>query len=89
MDLATAPPSPVLLCATEFIHLVAFEANDTCDKGKKKTIGQEHVVEALKTLGFESYIPEVAKVVGDAAEEAKVRHSALWTLVQHPPCTED
>jgi len=63
----------------EFIHLVAFEASDICDKSKKRTIGQEHVMEALRTLGFESYIPEVAKVVDDAAEEAKVTLRSLAT----------
>ena len=58
---------------SEFIHLVAFEASDICEKGKKKTIGGEHVVEALTKLGFEGYVPEVAKSVDDVKEEAKVR----------------
>jgi down-regulator of transcription 1 len=39
-------------CCTEFIHLVASEANDICEKQQRKTITPEHVVEALESLGF-------------------------------------
>lgn len=49
----------LLLCCTEFIHLLSSESNDICDKSGKKTISPEHVMEALKNLGFGSYIDEV------------------------------
>jgi hypothetical protein len=43
----------------EFIHLIASEANEVCEKQSKKTISPEHVLEALKVLGFDAYIEEV------------------------------
>ncbi|KAJ3074097.1 negative cofactor 2 transcription regulator complex subunit ncb2 [Podochytrium sp. JEL0797] len=46
-------------CCLEFVHLISSEANEVCDKEQKKTITGEHVVAALKTLGFEEYIEEV------------------------------
>lgn len=49
----------LLMCCTEFIHLLSSESNDICDKSGKKTIAPEHVMEALKNLGFTSYIDEV------------------------------
>lgn len=35
-------------CDTEFIHLLASEANEICEKEMKKTIAAEHVIAALK-----------------------------------------
>ena len=35
-------------CCVEFIQMIAAEANEVCNKGKKKTIAPEHVMEALK-----------------------------------------
>jgi histone H3/H4 len=32
----------------EFIHLIASEANEICEKEAKKTIAPEHVLAALK-----------------------------------------
>jgi len=49
-------------CCVEFIHLIASEANEICEKESKKTIAAEHVISALKTLGFESYLDEVQEV---------------------------
>ncbi|PWA02744.1 hypothetical protein BB558_001118 [Smittium angustum] len=52
-------------CCNEFIHLVASEANEVCEKEAKKTIAAEHVLTALKDLGFESYIDEVKEAYSD------------------------
>lgn len=38
---------------------MASESNDLCEKSNKKTIAPEHVIEALKTLGFDAYIEDV------------------------------
>ena len=38
---------------------MASESNEICEKSNKKTISPEHVIEALRTLGFEAYIEEV------------------------------
>lgn len=53
--------------AVEFVSLISSEANDISEKENKKTIGAEHVIAALKELGFDNYIGPVQ----DAAEEHK------------------
>jgi len=37
-----------MLSFLEFIHLIASEANEICEKDTKKTIAGEHVVSALE-----------------------------------------
>eukprot|EP01121_Diplochlamys_sp_Union-15-3_P015989 TRINITY_DN5364_c0_g2_i1.p1 TRINITY_DN5364_c0_g2~~TRINITY_DN5364_c0_g2_i1.p1 ORF type:complete len:187 (-),score=32.12 TRINITY_DN5364_c0_g2_i1:54-590(-) len=49
----------ILKCCVEFIHMVTSEASDICNKEGRKTISPAHLLESLKTLGFESYIEEV------------------------------
>lgn len=49
----------IMECSLEFINLISSEANDICSKGDKKTIAPEHVIEALQSLGFSSYLSEV------------------------------
>lgn len=46
-------------CCNEFVHLISSEANEVCEKSGRKTISPEHVLEALKNLGFEDYLEEV------------------------------
>ncbi|PWN87539.1 histone-fold-containing protein [Acaromyces ingoldii] len=60
-------------CCVEFIHLVSSEANDVCEKGSKKTIAPEHVVAALKDLGFEKYTTEVEEVLKEHKTQQKDR----------------
>lgn len=43
----------------EFIQLVYTEANSVSEEEKKSTINPEHVVRALKSLGFSSLLGEV------------------------------
>lgn len=49
----------LLECCVEFIHMIASESNEACERGGRKTIAPEHVLEALKTLGFGEYVSEV------------------------------
>ena len=63
------PPTSFL---PEFIHLISSEANDACEKDQKKTIAPEHVVSALKALGFDTYIEEVEGVLDEHKEHVKV-----------------
>ncbi|KAJ2492148.1 negative cofactor 2 transcription regulator complex subunit ncb2 [Coemansia sp. RSA 2050] len=49
----------LLECCNEFIHLIASESNDVCEKEAKKTIAAEHVLTALQDLGFGKYVTEV------------------------------
>ncbi|PWN38784.1 histone-fold-containing protein [Ceraceosorus guamensis] len=59
----------VIECCVEFIHLLSSESNDVCERASKKTIAPEHVVAALKDLGFEAYTAEIAEIL----EEHKVQ----------------
>jgi len=63
----------LLECCVEFIHLLASEANDVCEKESRKTIGAEHVISALQGLGFDEYIPHIQAVFQDHKNTMKVR----------------
>ncbi|CAK6443713.1 unnamed protein product [Pipistrellus nathusii] len=54
----------VVNCCTEFIHLISSEANEICHESAKN-ISPEHVMRALESLGFGSYISEVKEVLQD------------------------
>ncbi|XP_010214449.1 PREDICTED: protein Dr1 [Tinamus guttatus] len=60
----------VVNCCTEFIHLISSEANEICNKSEKKTISPEHVIQALESLGFGSYISEVKEVLQECMQQA-------------------
>ncbi|KAI8895790.1 histone-fold-containing protein [Globomyces pollinis-pini] len=60
-------------CCVEFIHLVSSEANEICEKEAKKTIAGEHVISALKNLGFEDYVPEMEELLTDHQKSLKDR----------------
>jgi histone H3/H4 len=66
-------------CCVEFIHLVSSEANDVCERNSRKTISPEHVLEALRNLGFGSYVEEAQntyeETVSQAKEKERVRGS--------------
>ncbi|KAF7987738.1 hypothetical protein HCN44_003601 [Aphidius gifuensis] len=63
----------IMNCCTEFIHLLASEANDICNLRQKKTINAEHVVSALDKLGFEDYAKEAEEVLRDCKAVAAKR----------------
>lgn len=63
----------IIEACTEFIRLVSSEANDICEKSNKKTIGSDHCVQALKDLGFESYLKDIEDVLEDHRQELKQR----------------
>lgn len=63
----------------EFVSLISSEANEISEKEQKKTIGCEHVVTALKELGFDSYVGPVL----DAAEE----HKRSMAVSEYCPAT--
>ncbi|KAJ1836500.1 negative cofactor 2 transcription regulator complex subunit ncb2 [Coemansia sp. RSA 2711] len=55
----------LLDCCNEFIHLIASESNEICEKEAKKTIAAEHVLSALQELGFEKYVTEVQEAYAE------------------------
>lgn len=73
-DTATAWVSVIV----EFIHLLASEANEVSEKQQKKVISPEHIIEALTTLGFNEYIPDVKEVLKEYKEQANVGYSRVF-----------
>mmetsp|Transcript_43847 Transcript_43847/g.107645 ORF Transcript_43847/g.107645 Transcript_43847/m.107645 type:complete len:90 (+) Transcript_43847:200-469(+) len=56
MDVRLAAETRELLveCCTEFVQMLSSEANEICEKDKKKTIAPEHILRALNNLGLSS-----------------------------------
>ncbi|UYV62825.1 DR1 [Cordylochernes scorpioides] len=63
----------ILKCCTEFIHHVATQANTICGSHHKKTITGDHLIQALDTLGFEDYRPDMEQVLKDFKQTASKR----------------
>ncbi|KAJ3537371.1 hypothetical protein NMY22_g5615 [Coprinellus aureogranulatus] len=72
----------VIECCVEFIHLIASEANDVCEEESKKTIAPEHIISALKRLGFDSFTSEVEDVLKDHKAQQKDRDKKVSKLEQ-------
>lgn len=62
----------IATCCSEFVQLLSSEANDICEKDKKKTITPEHVLRALNQLGLHRFNNDVQEEYDRAkVEEAK------------------
>ncbi|THV03315.1 histone-fold-containing protein [Dendrothele bispora CBS 962.96] len=72
----------VIECCVEFIHLISSEANEICEKESKKTIAPEHIISALKQLGFDSFTSEVEDVLKDHKQQQKDREKKVSKLEQ-------
>lgn len=73
----------IVSCCNEFIHLLSSESNDICNKQAKKTIMPDHVLSALKSLGFDPYVDECQQVLDECknvALEKKKGKSKLENL---------
>ncbi|WVN85067.1 uncharacterized protein L203_100209 [Cryptococcus depauperatus CBS 7841] len=60
-------------CCTEWIKLISTQSNMVCEASSKKTISPEHVMEALKQLGFEDFLAEVEESHTDFKQAQKER----------------
>ncbi|GJN90821.1 hypothetical protein Rhopal_003835-T1 [Rhodotorula paludigena] len=58
-------------CCKEFVLAISSEANEICEKDSKKTMLPDHIVSALKALGFEDFVAGVEDVLKDHKELAK------------------
>ncbi|KAI5185653.1 down-regulator of transcription 1 [Nematocida homosporus] len=65
----------LLSSCAEFVHIIATEANDACEKEQKKTVTHEHVYTALRNLGYASYIEECNEAYKEYQEQTKLRPS--------------
>lgn len=67
-------------CCVEFIMILSTSSNEEAEKENKKTIAPEHVINALETLGFSSYIEPIKQVVLEHKESQKVRDRKVGKL---------
>lgn len=83
---ATVPPTAKIAkdakecvqeCVSEFISFITSEAAEKCQLEKRKTIGGEDILNAMRTLGFEDYA-ETLKV-----HLAKLRDTGSTSAVAH------
>ncbi|KAI0771914.1 histone-fold-containing protein [Trametes elegans] len=72
----------IIECCVEFIHLISSEANEICEQESKKTIAPDHIISALKRLGFESFTDEVESVLKDHKQQQKDREKKVNKLEQ-------
>ena len=68
----------IVTACNEFIHLLASESNNVCEKQSKKLILPDHVLLALDNLGFGEYKEDCVEVMKQMQEEVdkrkKLRH---------------
>ncbi|KXS20137.1 histone-fold-containing protein [Gonapodya prolifera JEL478] len=76
-------------CCVEFIHLLSSEANDVCEREQRKTISGDHVIKALKDLGFEDYAPEVEAVQKEHEKEIKQQRERKVNRLQDSGLSEE
>ncbi|ETW84343.1 hypothetical protein HETIRDRAFT_313507 [Heterobasidion irregulare TC 32-1] len=72
----------VIECCVEFIHLISSEANEICEQESKKTIAPEHIIGALRRLGFETFTSEVESVLKDHKQQQKDREKKVSKFVE-------
>jgi len=77
------------LAILEFIHLISSEANEICEQDSKKTIAPEHIIGALKRLGFETFTEEVEDVLKDHKQQQKDREKKVSKLEQSGKTEEE
>jgi histone H3/H4 len=63
-------------CGVEFITMLTSQANEIAERDGKTCIGEEHFMEALKELGFESYLEKVK----EAAQEHHEQEKEVWKI---------
>ncbi|KAJ3555140.1 hypothetical protein NM688_g2739 [Phlebia brevispora] len=72
----------IIECCVEFIHLISSEANEICEQESKKTIAPEHIISALKRLGFNTFTDEVEDVLKDHKQQQKDREKKVSKFEQ-------
>ncbi|ODV73129.1 negative cofactor 2 transcription regulator complex subunit NCB2 [Cyberlindnera jadinii NRRL Y-1542] len=63
----------VIECCIEFIMILSDQSNEIAEKDAKKTIASDHVIGALRELGFPEYIEPIEKVLVEHKEAQKGR----------------
>lgn len=63
----------IIDCCIEFIMILATESNDIAEKELKKTISSDHVLKAMKDLGFVDYLEPINNILREVKETSKTR----------------
>ena len=79
----------VIECCVEFIHLISSEANEICEQESKKTIAPEHIINALKRLGFDTFQDEVEDVLKDHKQQQKDKEKKVSKFEQSGKTEEE
>ena len=79
----------VIECCVEFIHLISSEANEICEQESKKTIAPEHIINALKRLGFDTFQNEVEDVLKDHKQQQKDKEKKVSKFEQSGKTEEE
>jgi len=66
-------------CCKEFVIAISSEANEITEKDSKKTMMPEHILAALKALGFEQFVEETESVMKDHKETTKTERTRKKT----------
>jgi len=69
-------------CCVEFVTLISSEANEIAEREAKKTIGADHIQNALIDLGFNEYIDQIKEAADEHKETQKVVYATLITSVE-------
>ena len=78
----------IVTACNEFIHLLASEANNVCEKQSKKLILPDHVLLALDNLGFGEYKQDCIEVMKQMQEETDKRKK-LRNKLEKPGIPEE
>lgn len=78
----------IVTACNEFIHLLATEANQVCEKQSKKLILPDHVLLALDNLGFGEYKDDCVEVMRQMQEETDKRKK-LRNKLEKPGIPEE
>lgn len=78
----------IVTSCNEFIHLLATESNNVCEKQSKKLILPDHVLLALDNLGFGEYKEDCVEVMKQMQEEVDKRRK-LRNKLEKPGIPEE
>ena len=78
----------IVTACNEFIHLLASESNNVCEKQSKKLILPDHVLLALDNLGFGEYKEDCVEVMKQMQEEVDKRKK-LRNRLEKPGIPEE
>mmetsp|Transcript_70400 Transcript_70400/g.187603 ORF Transcript_70400/g.187603 Transcript_70400/m.187603 type:complete len:149 (-) Transcript_70400:176-622(-) len=63
----------IMECCMELLRMISDEANMICTTEKKQTIGPDHIIKSLKSLGFEEWSHQMDNVLKEFKEAERRR----------------